>query len=769
MSSTAGHNEGGLLDRVLQWTPRRSKAGSIFVALLIVGTLAAIGLTYAALTGSAPFAKSRAAIYGLFLANFAIFLALVALLAWQLVKLFITRRAGFAGVKLHTRLVGLFALIAAAPAIIVALFSGVFLFLGIESWFSERQRTVLENAELVANAYLEEHKQVIRTDVVNMGRDVDRFIDRAGPLLRFDPDGLRSTLFLQSVLRNLSGAYVVGSDGQIIGRNRVELSADVKFRPPLGEFIASANLGRAVAETDIEDNLVFGLVQLTGWPDAFLYIVRPVDPLVLSHLAQTTTARSEYEKAEHNRTLIQLYFFVTYLIIALVVLLAAVWLGVWAANRIVQPIGRLIGASERVSEGDLSVRIDVGPGDDEIGSLGRAFNRMTAQLETQRGELIEANRQLDRRRRFTEAVMSGISAGVLALDSRGRITLFNRSAMTLLHAERDEIVGERIEEAVPELAPLVNTALLTGESAGQITVNRSGATRTLTARVSREPSVEESRSIVITFDDITDLVSAQRMSAWADIARRIAHEIKNPLTPIQLSAERLRRKYGATVNDPEIFEQCTDTIVRQVTDIGRMVDEFSSFARMPQAVMASEQVNEILREATFLQRVANPDITFELIGDDQSIALICDRRLLTQALTNIIKNATEAIAARREQANDPDYKGHIRLQLIETPDCVCIEVEDNGCGLPREQRHRLAEPYVTTRAKGTGLGLAIVKKIMEDHRGILLLQDATADGRTPIDASGAVVTLKFYKKAFEDNERDGDEVEKPLEGVAHGA
>lgn len=765
MASTAGHNEGGLLDRILQWTPKRSRVGGVFVSLLILGALVVAGLTYSVLTGTAPFARSRPVIYGLFLANFVIVMALVALIAWRVVKLFVTRRAGFAGVKLHTRLVALFALIAAVPAIIVALFSGVFLFFGIESWFSERQRTVLENAELVANAYLEEHKQVIRTDVVNMARDVDRFIDRAGPLLRFDPDGMRSTLFLQAVLRNLSAAYIVTRDGAVVGHNQVELSSDTKYRAPLDEYFASADLGRAVSETDVQSDMVFGLVRLSGWPDAFLYVVRPVDPLVLSHLAQTTSARSDYEQAERNRMLIQLYFFLSYLIIALFVLLAAVWLGVWAASRIVEPIGRLIGASERVSEGDLAVRIDVGSGDDEIGSLGRAFNRMTVQLETQRGELIEANRQLDRRRRFTEAVLSGVSAGVLALDSRGRITLVNQSAINLLGAARDEIIGERIEVAVPELSALVKLAQASGEAGGQISIGRDETTRTLTVRVSRERSVEESRSIVITFDDITDLVSAQRMSAWADIARRIAHEIKNPLTPIQLSAERLRRKYRTSVNDPEIFEHCTDTIVRQVTDIGRMVDEFSAFARMPQATMAIEDVNEIVREAVFLQRVANPDVTFALDGDEHPLTAYCDRRLVTQALTNILKNATEAIATRREHVEGSQEQGWIAVHLYDETDCITIAIEDNGCGLPRDKRHQLAEPYVTTRAKGTGLGLAIVKKIMEDHHGVLTLEDASdrLDGERP--RSGAIVKLRFHKKPFvEDANEHREHIEEPVEG-----
>jgi two-component system nitrogen regulation sensor histidine kinase NtrY len=462
---------------------------------------------------------------------------------------------------------------------------------------------------------------------------------------------------------------------------------------------------------------------------------------------------------------LQVYFGLGYLTVALFVLLAAVWLGVWAANRIVQPISRLIGAADRISEGDLAVRVDVSKGDDEVGSLARAFNRMTSQLESQRGELIEANRQQDRRRRFTEAVLAGVSAGVMGIDSHGHITLANRSAVTLLGGLHDDLIGDRVEAGVPEIWPLVRAALAApdGTSHGQIELVRSGRTRTLLVRVARELSSGESRSLVVTFDDISALVAAQRTSAWADVARRIAHEIKNPLTPIQLSAERLRRKYRAAVAEPEIFDQCTGTIIRHVTDIGRMVDEFSSFARMPAPQMAPEDLNELVRQAVFLQRVALPDTTFTVEAPEGALRQICDRRLVTQALTNILKNSGEAIAAKRETHAPEAFQGEIRIRIHPQDAGNFIEIIDNGCGLPKENREKLTEPYVTTRPKGTGLGLAIVKKIMEEHHGTLDLEESPiVEGSA---SGGALVRLNFA--AAEARTEDGTVIH-PLRGLAHG-
>lgn len=414
------------------------------------------------------------------------------------------------------------------------------------------------------------------------------------------------------------------------------------------------------------------------------------------------------------------------------------------------PIGRLIGASERVSEGDLSARVTLADDDDELASLGRAFNRMTGQLQSQRNELIESHRQADQRRRFTEAVLSGVSAGVVGLDGQGRADVVNRSALTLLSIGREEIVGQDLGVAIPEVKEMIAQAMAGGEGRIQahVDISRNGKSRNLSVTVTRERASEDESGYVVTFDDITDLISAQRTSAWADVARRIAHEIKNPLTPIQLSAERLRRKYKKEIStDPEIFEQCTQTIIRQVGDIGRMVDEFSSFARMPQPVMGPEDICEFIKHAVFLQRVANPQITFALLGPDTAVTVECDGRLVSQALTNVLKNAGEAVRARFGIEGEEDQLadgGRIEIRVAEDANRVSVEVIDNGVGLPVEDRNRLTEPYVTKRAKGTGLGLAIVKKIMEDHKGALSLEDAPKTDETGASRdSGALVRLTF--------------------------
>jgi two-component system nitrogen regulation sensor histidine kinase NtrY len=746
-----------LWTRLWGWAPRGRETGWIYITLVALATAAAAGLTYLILTGSAPFTKSPNTLYFLSFSSLAVILGLVGLIAWRLVKLWLTRKAGFAGVKLHTRLVSLFSLIAAIPAIIVAVFSGVFLFVGMDSWFSERQRAVVDHAEIVAEAFLNEHQDVLRTDVVTAARDIDRDAITNGT----DPGWIVPVLFMQANFRSLNGAYILNRTGFVVARAELP---NVQFIQPTAEDFQQAQLGRARSFTNYASNQVYCLVKLEAFPDYYLYATRPIDLSVIQHLKEAKAARAEFELAKRNRGILQVYFFLGYLTVALVVLLAAVWLGVWAANRIVQPVSRLIGAADRISEGDLGVKVEVGQGDDEIGSLARAFNRMTTQLETQRAELIEANRQVDRRRRFTEAVLSGVSAGVMGLNDRGEITLANRSAVALLGGARESIVGKPIESGVSEFAPLFNAALAApdGTSTGQIELIRGGRTKTFLVRVARENMGEESRSLVVTFDDISALVAAQRTSAWADVARRIAHEIKNPLTPIQLSAERLRRKYRALVAEPEIFDQCTSTIIRQVTDIGRMVDEFSSFARMPAPQMGPEDLDELVRQAVFLQRVASPEVAIVIDGADEPVREVCDRRLVTQALTNILKNAGEAIAAKRETMGDTPYAGRILVSLKADDGANLIEVIDNGCGLPVQNRAKLTEPYVTTRPKGTGLGLAIVKKIMEEHGGTLDLEEAppTEDQRV----SGALVRLHFKSKVTALAVHD-----KHLEGAAPAA
>jgi two-component system nitrogen regulation sensor histidine kinase NtrY len=515
-----------------------------------------------------------------------------------------------------------------------------------------------------------------------------------------------------------------------------------------------------VAGADAKTGLVRALVRLDSLKDAYLLIVRVVDAAAFNYYQRNRGAASDYHELEKNRWNIQGIFAVLYAMVTEVVLLAAIWSGLWAANRLVRPISDLIDAAGRVSEGDLNAQVRVKRGDDEVGRLGLAFNRMTQQLSAQRDDLIAANRLNEIRRRFTETVLSGVSAGVIGVDGEGRITIINRAAARLLNAAPEDMESNHYSEAVPELAPLILRAMSepVGRAGGEVTIKRGGAPRALSVQVTSERGSAD--GFVVTFDDITDLVSAQRTAAWADVARRIAHEIKNPLTPIQLSAERLKRKYaGEIVTDPEVFQQCTDTIVRQVGDIGRMVDEFSSFARMPTPVMRRENAQELLQQAVFLQRVANPAIAFTTAAPPSPVWFEGDGRLISQALTNVLKNAGEGIAARI--AKGDDEPGKINVTVEPNGATFAYRITDNGIGLPPDQRHRLTEPYVTTRTKGTGLGLAIVRKIVEDHGGDIVLGDAE-------NGEGAEVTLTFpfaQKKSEKDKKGIEDEQKRIADRV----
>ena len=466
-----------------------------------------------------------------------------------------------------------------------------------------------------------------------------------------------------------------------------------------------------------------------------LMIGRPVDPAILDHITRTEQAVAEYQRLDQDRSWLQVAFAWIFAIVALLVLLAAVAIGLVLANQIARPIGRLILAAERVRSGDLGVRVAEAPTGDELAGLSRAFNRMTGQLAAQRGELMDAYSQIDERRRFTETVLSGVSAGVIGLDASGRIELPNRAANELLGLDLLAAIGRELADVVPEFADLLHEAAASPERArtAEIQIGPPTRRRTLLVRIGADLSGGRTDGFVVTFDDITELQSAQRKAAWADVARRIAHEIKNPLTPIQLAAERLKRRFTREItSDPDTFSQCADTIIRHVGDIGRMVDEFSSFARMPQPVIKPEDVGRIAREALVLQRTARPQITWRSEIPERGPVVPCDRRLLSQALTNLLHNAADAVAMR-------DVAGTIGLRVEPGEDDVRIIVTDDGIGLPQEDRARLTEPYVTHKPKGTGLGLAIVKKIMEDHGGRLTLDDRP-------DGPGAVAVLVLPAK-----------------------
>jgi two-component system nitrogen regulation sensor histidine kinase NtrY len=690
-------------------------------------------VTYALLTGLTPYTPNPLGLIILALINLTLVLTLAALIGWRLARLWATRRSGRAGARLHARLVAWFSAIAVVPAILVAIFAAVTLNLGLDAMFSGQVKTALGGAENVARLYMVEKGRGI---IIDAGEIADAL--QRDPRLFDDQHHVRMELMLSRLAsmtkdRGLVGSIIVDSHGTEVAKSS-ELAYSRALKPSPGD-IADAKAGRIVVDGDPNTGIIHALIHLPYLNDAYLLAVRQADPKVFSYYAHTKAAVSNYNRLDQNRGAETLVFALLYAAVSLVVLLAAIWSGLWAANRLVRPISRLIDASEKVSAGDLGAQVKVERDDDELASLSIAFNRMTQQLSAQRGDLVAANRLNEARRRFTETVLSGVSAGVIGVDGEGRITIINRAAARLLNAAPEDMEASHYSEAVPELAPLILRAMSepAGHAGGEVTIRRAGNPRTISAQVTSERSAAD--GFVVTFDDITDLVSAQRTAAWADVARRIAHEIKNPLTPIQLSAERLKRKYaGEITTDPEVFQQCTDTIVRQVGDIGRMVDEFSSFARMPSPVMRRENAQELLQQAVFLQRVANPAITFSTDAPKAPVWFEGDGRLISQALTNVLKNAGEGIAAR--VAKGDDEPGKIEIAIRPNGASFAFRVTDNGIGLPPEHRHRLTEPYVTTRAKGTGLGLAIVRKIMEDHGGEIILADAEGE-------SGAQVTLTF--------------------------
>ncbi len=718
--------------RLLEWL-RRIKFERTVALILLVGGLSSGIATFVAMTGNLSASADTGHILLLLLADLVIILGLTALITRRLAILWIERKKGRAGSRLHGRLVALFSVVAVAPTILVAAFSVIMFDLGLEFWFSERVSVAIKNSRAVAAAYLDEHQQAIAADALAIAQ----VLNRGGPSLVYNPALFNNVMTRQANQRYLTEAAVYDSSGRMLARSSSFLLA---FNPEIPEwaFERAKVEGMAIMTSEEEDR-VRALVRLDLAADAFLYVGRLVDARVLGHMESTRWAVQRYEDLEGNRFSLQITFALIFLVVALLLLLVAVWIGLAFANQLTGPIGSLIATAERVGKGDLRARVQGPPRRDEIGNLSRAFNKMTGQLERQQEALLEANEELDYRNRFIEAVLGGVSAGVIGLDEAGRINLANRLACDFLGKKSSAMRGRTLNEVMPEAGDLLERARKRPKKLAEQQIalpDSSGSERVLLLRISTELENGAIMGFVVTFDEITQLLAAQRKAAWSDIARRIAHEIKNPLTPIQLAAERLKRKYvGQITSDPETFQICTDTIVRHVGDIGRMVDEFSAFARMPAPDMRKEDIGKLVEEAVFLQRTARQDVRFSYTPPESGIVLACDGRQVGQAITNLIKNAIESIEGRHGLEGDKAPQGAVVVTL-KTDDGHCIiQIADNGRGLPKTDRNRLTEPYVTTRERGTGLGLAIVKKIMEDHGGNLLLRDGEEDG--------AIVSLVF--------------------------
>lgn len=692
--------------------------------LLAGGALVCAILTLLVLLGLTPIAPTGNVVIASAVINSLFIIGLMYLIGREVTRLLRARNRGRAAARLHVRIVVLFSIVAITPAVLVAIFASLTLNVGLDRWFSLRTQSIVQSSQDIARAYMMENASYLQGQTVSMSNDLER--NRA--MFYLDRTGFLDLMTRQARGRGMLGAFLVQEDGQAIAQ------ADIKTERPLPAIPADALKSAAGGQPTLIPpgitNLVGAVMKTEAISGTFLYTIRAVDPKVMNAMRLMEENTAEYKAMEAGRSSLQFAFAVLYLGFALIVLLAAIWAAIAVADRIVRPIRLLISAADAVGSGNLNVVVPVRAADGDVGSLSRTFNKMISEIRTQQDEILEAKDEVDDRRRFIEAVLSGVTAAVIGVDD-WRISIVNPSAEEMLGVEQQGLIGRTLQEIAPEIDHVLTEATTRsrGDFRKEVNLMRNGKERTLSVQVTREEQRTSNDSYVITLDDITDLVIAQRSTAWADVARRIAHEIKNPLTPIQLSAERLKRRYGKQIdeNDRAVFDQCTDTIVRQVGDIGRMVDEFSSFARMPKPSKEITDLRGILKDSIFLREMGTTHVDFIRELGDEPLNGLFDGRMLGQAFGNLVKNAVEAIEMVPADEERDGRKVMVRSGFDKARDLFVVDVIDNGIGLPTENRHRILEPYMTMREKGTGLGLAIVKKIIEEHGGQLELHDAPAD------------------------------------------
>lgn len=719
---------------------------------LIIAAVISGFATYAALTETPPFGDSPNTVIWLLNLDLALLLTLSILVARRIVTIWSGRRRNIAGSRLHIRLVLIFSIMAALPAIIMAVFSAFFFHFGVQSWFSDNVRTAVFDSQVVAEAYLEEHQQVIKADILAMAND----IDRQAAMMMDAQAAYNRVLDTQSLLRNLSEALIFDEQGEILARSG--LTFTLTFEKVPDYLMNRARNGEVAVLTSETDDRVRALVKLNSGTNNYLFVGRQVDPTVLSYLASAKNATERYRQLEQSYSGLQITVTMIFVVVALLLLMAAMWVGIVLARQLVSPISQLISASDRVRAGDLEARVPKQEQIEEFDYLAQSFNRMTSQLKQQRDELISTNRQLDERRRLTETVLAGVPAAVLGINRRHIITFANPMATELFDKNQENLSKQSLLTILPSLKELLTLAYSKPQKITQKDISYKtddGRQLTLNVRIAVELIDNIEYGAVVTFDDITELQSAQRKAAWADVARRIAHEIKNPLTPIQLSAERLKRKYLEQIPEEgrEVFEVCTDTIIRHVGDIGRMVNEFSDFARMPVPIMQEASILQEIEEMIIFQKSAKPSIKFTVENhsdlDEKLFKLTCDPHQVRQAFINLLQNAVDSIE------NDAIEKGQIAVQIQKVDNQFAIIIADNGQGLPETKDGAdITEPYVTYKEKGTGLGLAIVKKIMADHQGELLIGGNMVSGFSKYnDLGGAVVAMVFPIGEINDKKR----------------
>jgi two-component system nitrogen regulation sensor histidine kinase NtrY len=742
-------------------TPLNPSDGAFWFGLgVVLLSLISALASYLILTGLTAIVPRNEYVWGALAINAILILTMFGTIGWQALGLRRAWKQRIPGARLHIRIVALFSLIAALPAVLLAVAATTTFSRSLDGWFSGRTSAIVENSYDVARAYVDEHSQIIRTDIVNMVRD----INGEAASLKDYPDAFQKFLIGQAGLRDLTSAYVIDGDGVPIVLALDDPKLPYVLPPP--SAIQQAEAGQVALSRPSSDYRISAIAKIDSMPGRYLYVARGVSPKVINHLQSTEQNVYEYSRLRQAKSGLKVAHGLIYFMISLTSLLAAIWVGMWFAGRFVAPIRRLIAGAQEVSRGNLEIELPERKGEGDLRRLSQTFNLMTRELKSQQDALVSTNAQLSERGNFIQAVLSGVSAGVIGLDSGGRITLLSRAAERLLGSQSADAIGKHLTDVVPEFGAVLGTDDEPGLKAkGQHEIKKQigDEERTFAVRITHEREGDQGDvGSVVTFDDISELVQAQRTSAWADVARRIAHEIKNPLTPIQLAAERLRRKFSAQMGENrELFETLTQTIERQTDQIKSMVDEFASFARMPQPVMADQDLRLAVQEPAVLFREGNKDIDFKLEIPDRPIKARFDLRLISQAVTNLIKNGAEAIESYGEpQGRPPDYKGAIEVRLLPHADRVAIEIIDNGIGLPKQNRAKLLEPYVTTRAKGTGLGLAIVQKVVEQHGGTLALEDAPL---TETRNRGALVrlTLPLTAKTSEDSSVE------PMRSKAH--
>tara|TARA_B110000444_G_scaffold252436_1_gene281764 strand:+ start:1381 stop:3648 length:2268 start_codon:yes stop_codon:yes gene_type:complete len=736
--------------KIKQWRNRRKFLIISAWSLILLGPILT-GLTVYILQGE--FGSNLSNVLRFILLIDGIYLLVViAIVGYSVMRMFAARRAKSAGSRLHMRLSRVFAIVALIPTVLVAVFAVVTLSIGVEGWFSKNVQNVVSSSLSAANAYKNEQSNDLKVDLkfmairLNEYKDTNSFVS--------DSDLRLQLISYQNLIqRGLKEAYII--DGNANLRSRGELSYLFGYEEPNQEAMDSAKTGDLFIIEDWPNNEFRGLIKLESFADKYLYISRVVDGNILNLLDKTMESAITYNTMEAQREKILWSYGLLYFGFATFVILSSILLGMLFAERLSRPVGRLAGAAQRLGAGDFDVQVIEEKGDDEIAMLSRVFNHMTKQVKRQRDDLITANDYTERRRRLFDSVLSGVTAGVIGLSSDGNVGFINLAAEKLLNLNAENHEGKSIKLAVPEFVDLFLLIQKNENKTQQqeIKLTRAGATEILlvrvSARISEDLLVE---GYVITFDDVTDLVSAQRLAAWGDVAQRIAHEIKNPLTPIQLSAERLKRKYSPMVGaEEDNLSQYCDVIIRQTNDLRRIVDEFSKFARMPEPIKRSVNITKLLKDVILLFEISSPAIKIKLKNPHGDINVNVDETMINQAFTNLIKNAGEAIESKAKLNSTNKFDPEIRIFIKKDVNNLEIIIEDNGIGLPTQERSRLFEPYVTNRENGTGLGLSIVKKIIEEHNGSLELLDASPFSNN--EDFGAKMRIIFPKEIIIDNEK----------------